>query len=127
MAIILHVICTCVVIVTKSDAFIAFAFCVLTLFVSRVLVQEWQKSLNQKLEPFLQEKELLKDEEVVQLGKKDPEAYPLIIYYNLLAIYQQWPIIIIVIINSSRKGDLWESESPRNYTEKIDYHLKKHH
>jgi len=33
----------------------------------------------------LQEKELLKDEEVVQLGKKDPEAYPLIIYYNLLA------------------------------------------
>lgn len=83
MAIILHVICTCVIIVTKSDAYIAFAFCMLTLFVSCVLVQEWQKSLNQKLEPFLQEKELLKDEEVVQLGKKDPEAYPLIIYYNL--------------------------------------------
>lgn len=37
-------------------------------------VQDWQKSINQKLEPFLQEKELLKDEEVVQLGKKDPEA-----------------------------------------------------
>lgn len=37
-------------------------------------VQEWQKSLNQKLDPFLQEKVLLKDEEIVQLGKKDPEA-----------------------------------------------------
>ena len=39
-------------------------------------VQEWQKGLNQKLEPFLQHKESLKDEEVVKLGKKDPEAYP---------------------------------------------------
>ncbi|XP_068705462.1 serrate RNA effector molecule homolog isoform X3 [Montipora foliosa] len=37
-------------------------------------VQEWQKSLNQKLDPFLQEKESLKDEEIVKLGKKDPEA-----------------------------------------------------
>lgn len=37
-------------------------------------VQEWQKSLNQKLEPFLQKKESLKDEEVVKFGKKDPEA-----------------------------------------------------
>ena len=39
-------------------------------------VQEWQTGINQKLEPFLQEKESLKDEEVAQLGKKDPEAYP---------------------------------------------------
>nr|XP_058954970.1 serrate RNA effector molecule homolog B-like isoform X2 [Pocillopora verrucosa] len=37
-------------------------------------VQEWQTGINQKLEPFLQEKESLKDEEVAQLGKKDPEA-----------------------------------------------------
>lgn len=41
-----------------------------------VSVQEWQTGINQKLEPFLQEKESLKDEEVAQLGKKDPEAYP---------------------------------------------------
>ena len=40
-------------------------------------MQEWQKGLNQRLEPFWQEKESLKDEEVVKLGKKDPEAYPL--------------------------------------------------
>lgn len=53
----------------------------LMLFIPHVSVQEWQKSLNQKLEPFLQEKEVLKDEEVVQLGKKDPEAYPSIVYY----------------------------------------------
>lgn len=39
-----------------------------------VEVQEWQKGLNQKLEPFLQQKESLKDEEIVKLGKKDPEA-----------------------------------------------------
>lgn len=43
-------------------------------------VQEWQTGINQKLEPFLQEKESLKDEEVAQLGKKDPEAYPWIIW-----------------------------------------------
>ncbi|RMX54629.1 hypothetical protein pdam_00022040 [Pocillopora damicornis] len=36
-------------------------------------VQEWQTGINQKLEPFLQEKESLKDEEVAQLGKKDPD------------------------------------------------------
>lgn len=63
--------------------------CMLMLFISHVSVQEWQNGLNQKLEPFLQEKELLKDEEVVQLGKKDPEAYPSIIYYNLLVINRQ--------------------------------------
>ena len=60
------------------------------LFISHVSsVQEWQKNLNQKLEPFLQEKELLKDDEVVQLGKKDPEAYPSISYYYFLVINQQ--------------------------------------
>ena len=64
--------------------------CIVMLFISHVSsVQEWQKNLNQKLEPFLQEKELLKDDEVVQLGKKDPEAYPSIIYYYFLVISQQ--------------------------------------
>ncbi|XP_031555255.1 serrate RNA effector molecule homolog isoform X2 [Actinia tenebrosa] len=37
-------------------------------------VQEWQKTLKQKLEPFMQEKGSISDEEVTKLGKKDPEA-----------------------------------------------------
>ena len=86
---VLHVTRICGVIVTENGASIALVACILMLFILHVSVQEWQKSLNQKLEPFLQEKELLKDEEVVQLGKKDPEAYPSIIYYNLLVINQQ--------------------------------------
>ena len=88
--IVLHVTCTCGIIVTKNGASIALMACLLLLFISHLSVQEWQKSSNQKLEPFLQEKELLKDDEVVKLGKKDPEAYPSVIYYNLLVINQQW-------------------------------------
>ncbi|XP_020896176.1 serrate RNA effector molecule homolog B isoform X3 [Exaiptasia diaphana] len=37
-------------------------------------VQEWQKSLKQKLEPYMENKEPISDEEVLKLGKKDPEA-----------------------------------------------------
>jgi hypothetical protein len=40
-------------------------------------VQEWQKTLKQKLEPYMQEKGSVSDEEVSKLGKKDPDAYPL--------------------------------------------------
>ncbi|XP_032218971.2 serrate RNA effector molecule homolog isoform X2 [Nematostella vectensis] len=35
---------------------------------------EWQKNTKQKLELFLQEKETVPDEEILKLGKKDPES-----------------------------------------------------
>lgn len=41
-----------------------------------ILVQEWQKNLKQKLDPYMEDKEPISDEEVTKLGKKDPEAYP---------------------------------------------------
>lgn len=52
---------------------VIFSYGLLILFVS---VQEWQKSLKQKLEPYMEDKEPISDDEVLKLGKKDPEAYP---------------------------------------------------
>ena len=49
--------------------------CTLTA-ISRLSADEWQKSLKQKLEPQINAKQSLPEEEVVQLGKKDPIAYP---------------------------------------------------
>lgn len=109
---------------TKRFASIALMTCMLMLFISHVLsVQEWQKNLNQKLEPFLQEKELLKDDEVVQLGKKDPEAYPSIIYYYLRV--KSTMTGNTMICESLHETPLKnKNKSNCTYTEKIDYHKK---
>ena len=40
-----------------------------------LVVSDGQKNLKHKLDPFLQPKTFLSDEEVTKFGKKDPEAY----------------------------------------------------
>ena len=77
------------------------------------IVQEWQKGLNQKLEPFLQQKESLKDEEIVKLGKKDPEAYPLTTFRRYDLVFLTHNIIFFFSLRAT--CDLIGTESGRNF------------
>jgi len=74
-------------------------FIVFSLFLLSFPVNEWMKNFENKIKTLTEHHDSLPDEEVVRLGKKDPEAYPL---YIDKFIHIQWggrDRMVVVIYN----------------------------